>query len=188
MPSLRTAECPGEPTTVTVSVIRPHGRRVTTDLAALRDVADYQFGAGAGTALFPEGDDCRIDRMTTGRPQQIHVADGRLVSYGTDGRFTLGFVGGQRLHSALDPPTARVTVGTESESFVRDGHNAFAKFVRGVDPAIRPADEVLVVDRAGDLLGVGRAELPARGMLDLGRGVAVSIREGAGTGDPDPTQ
>lgn len=161
---------------------------MTTDLPALRVVADYQFGAGAGSALFPPDTECRIDRTSTGRPQQIHAAEGRLVSYGTDGRFTLGLVGGRRLHGALDPPSSRVTVGEESEPFVRAGRNAFAKFVTEVDDAIRPADEVLVIDRDGDLLGVGRAELPAVGMRDLSRGVAVSVRAGVGGTDPPTSQ
>ena len=43
-------------------------------LNALETVADYQFGAGAGAALF-EGS-VSVRRTSSGRPQQIHV-DGR---------------------------------------------------------------------------------------------------------------
>jgi uncharacterized protein with predicted RNA binding PUA domain len=112
------------------------------------------------------------------------LADGdRLVSYGTDGRFTLGVAGGRRLHAALDPPAYRVVVGDESEPFVRDGANAFAKFVTDVDPSIRPGDEVLVVHERGDLLAVGRAELPGPAMRDFGTGMAVKTREGVGSSD-----
>ncbi|PSQ11493.1 pseudouridine synthase [Halobacteriales archaeon QS_5_70_15] len=119
----------------------------------LRTLADYQFGRGAGRALFGgENGDVVVRRTSTGRPQQV-LADGdRLISYGTDGRFTLG---------------------------------AFAKFVADVDPAIRPGDEVLVVHERGDLLAVGRAELPGGAMRDFGTGMAVKTREGIG--DPDGT-
>ncbi|PSQ17242.1 pseudouridine synthase [Halobacteriales archaeon QS_7_69_60] len=142
----------------------------------LKTVADYQFGAGAGAALF-EGS-VSIRRTSSGRPQQVHADGRRVVSYGTDGRFTLGAAGGRRLQAALDPPAYRVVVGDDSEPFVRDGKNVFAKFVRDVDPTVRPGDEVLVEHYDGDLLAVGRAELSAAAMADFGTGMAVSVREG----------
>jgi uncharacterized protein with predicted RNA binding PUA domain len=165
----------------------------TDDVDRLRTVADYQFGAGAGRALFAPP--VTVRHTSSGRPEQVLVAgpdgsDGeRLVSYGVDGRFTLGAEGGRRLHVELprDPPAYRVFVGDDSEPFVREGRNAFAKFVVEVDPAVRPGDEVLVVHErarerpepdAGDLLAVGRAELPASAMLDFETGMAVKVREG----------
>ena len=151
----------------------------TPTVGDLRTVADYQFGAGAGAALFPD-DDVTVRRSTSGRPRQV-VADGaRIVSYRTDGRFTLGLEGGRRLRDALEHPADSVVVGDESAPFVRDGKNAFAKFVREVDPAVRPHDEVTVVLADGTLLGVGRAELSADGMLDFDTGMAVKVRAGAG--------
>ncbi|MFB6091387.1 MAG: PUA domain-containing protein [Haloquadratum sp.] len=154
-------------------------------LADLRTVADYQFGAGAGAALFPpdEREAPTIHRSTGGRPRQLVAADGRLVSYGTDGRFTLGLAGGRRLVDALDFPAYRVVVGDESEPFVRDGKNAFAKFVRAVDPDVRPGDEVAVVRDDDALLAVGRAELSADAMADFETGMAVQVRDGAGDSD-----
>ena len=150
------------------------------DLASLRTVADYQFGAGAGAALFPPAEDLSVTRSKSGRPRQVAGDDGaRLVSVGTDGRFTLGLAGGHRLLAALDPPRGRVVVGDESEPFIRDGKNAFAKFVVDAGPEIRARDEVAVVHENGDLLGVGRAELDADAMADFDTGMAVRIREGA---------
>jgi len=153
---------------------------MTTDIAALRTAADYQFGTGAGAALFSPEAELDLRRTSSGRPEQVHAPDGRLVTYGVDGRFTLGLAGGRRLCDALDPPASRVTVGDESEPFVRDGRNVFAKFVGGVDPDVRPGDEVAVLHEEGGLLAVGRAELPAAGMRDFGTGMAVYVREGAG--------
>jgi uncharacterized protein with predicted RNA binding PUA domain len=149
------------------------------DFDRLRTVADYQFGAGAGRALFPPAETLDVRRSTSGRPRQVIADDGRIVSYGTDGRFTLGIEGGRRLVDAFDGPTNRVVVGDESAPFVRDGKNAFAKFVRAVDPDVRARDEVAVVLDDGTVLGVGRAELPAVGMVDFDSGVAVKTREGA---------
>ena len=69
-------------------------------------------------------------------------------------------------------------VGDDSEPFVREERNVFAKFVREVDPAVRPRDEVLVEHHDGSLLAVGRAELSAAAMHDFDTGMAVSVREG----------
>ena len=150
-----------------------------SDVADLRVVADYQFGAGAGDALFPTDADIELSRSRSGRPRQVYVEGERVISYGTDGRFTLGIDGGTRLRTALDTGYT-VQVGDESIPFVRDGKNAFAKFVTDVDPAVRSGDEVCVVGPEGELLGVGRAELSADAMLDFQTGMAVRVREGAG--------
>lgn len=148
--------------------------------AQLRTVADYQFGAGAGDALFPDHDEYDISRSKSGRPVQIAVDDERLVSVGTDGRFTLGLEGGRRLVSGLEHPAYRVVVGDESEPFVREGKNVFAKFVDEVDPDVRPGDEVVVVHGETDaVLAVGRAELDAQGIREFDTGMAVKVREGA---------
>ena len=158
----------------------------------LAAVADYQFGRGAGRVLFPPDEEPAVRRTSSGRPAQIHVGAAagthddegrpggdRLVSYGEDGRFRLGVAGGQRLADAFDAPAVRVVVGDESEPFVRDGKNVFAKFVRAAGGTIRPGDEVAVVHADGRLLAVGRAELPATAMLDFESGVAVQVRSGA---------
>ena len=149
------------------------------DHRLLTRVGTYQFGPGAGDALFAEPERLEVTYSTSGRPRQVHAPEGRLVSYGTDGRFTLGLTGGRRLLDALAHPAYRVVVGDDSEPFVREGRNAFAKFVREADPAIRPGDEVVVVHEDGGLLAVGRAELSAAAMADFDTGMAVSVRHGA---------
>ncbi len=149
------------------------------DLPALRTTADYQFGAGAGAALFPRDETLEIRRSSSGRPQQVHAGGSRLVTYATDGRFTLGLAGGARLADALDTPAGRVVVGDESEPFVRDGKNVFAKFITEVDDDVRAGDELLVTHEDGYLLAVGRAELDADAMLDFDTGMAVKVRDGA---------
>ncbi|GAB3672339.1 PUA domain-containing protein [Halopiger thermotolerans] len=151
------------------------------DLATLRTIADYQFGAGAGAALFPpaEAESLDVTRTSSGRPRQVHADAGRIVSFGTDGRFTLGLEGGRRLAAALEYPAYRVVVDDESEPFVREEKNVFAKFVLEAGPEIRPGDEVLVVHERGELLAVGRAELDAEAIGDFDTGMAVNVREGA---------
>lgn len=151
----------------------------TTTMAQLRTIADYQFGARAGEALFPADVDLEVHRSASGRPRQVLRDGGRLVTLGTDGRFTLGLEGGRQLATSLDPAAYRVVVGDESEPFVRDGKNVFAKFVQAVDEAVRAGDEVLVEHRDGALIAVGRAELDALSMVDFETGMAVKVRESA---------
>jgi len=151
-----------------------------TALDDLRTVADYQFGADAGAALFPADEDVTVRRSTSGRPRQVTCDAGRIVSYLTDGRFTLGVEGGRRLRSALSHPAYSIVVGDESAPFVRDGKNVFAKFVSDVGESVRPRDEVVVVHEDGTVLGVGRAELAAAEMRDFSSGMAVKVRSGAG--------
>jgi uncharacterized protein with predicted RNA binding PUA domain len=151
----------------------------------LRRVADYQFGAGAGAALFPTEEDLEVYRTTSGRPQQVVADAGRLVTYAVEGRFTLSPAGARRLLDALDGPTHRVVVGEESDPFVREGRNTFAKFVKRADPGIRPGDEVAVVRDDDTLLGVGRAELAGEDMLDFGTGMAVFVRHGVGPAEDE---
>ncbi len=146
------------------------------DRSRLERIADYQFGRGVGAELF-DGD-LRIERSKSGRPRQVHSPAGRLVSLGADGRCTLGLEGGTRLLSAFDRPAGRVVVGDESEPFVREGKNVFAKFVLEVDSELRPGDEIPVVNEEGTLLAVGRVELPASAMREFETGMAVKVREG----------
>jgi uncharacterized protein with predicted RNA binding PUA domain len=145
----------------------------------LRTIAEYQFGRGAGEGLFPRSAAFEIQRSSSGRPRQVAIDGDRLVTLGTDGRFTLGLAGGRRLAAALEPPAYRVVVGDESEPFVREGRNVFNKFVREADPDIRGGDEVIVEHERGEVIAVGRAEVDAGSMTDFETGMAVLVREGA---------
>lgn len=149
-----------------------------SDRSFLQRIADYQFGRGVGETLFPAGEEMTVTTTSSGRPRQVRAEEGRLASYGTDGRFTLGTAGGRRLQRVAAETPYRVVVGDESEPFVRDGRNVFAKFVSVADEGIRPRDEVVVEHEDGRLLAVGRAELSGDGMLDFETGMAVFVREG----------
>jgi uncharacterized protein with predicted RNA binding PUA domain len=144
------------------------------DLSKVRVVADYQFGRGAGEAVFPE--DAEFKKTRTGRVSQVLYGDERLATLKTDGRLTLSNAGGGRLHEAFEPPRMRVEFGEESVPYLRDGRNGFAKFVESVDDSVRARDEVLVTGPDDEFLTTGRAELCADEMRDFGTGVAVLVR------------
>jgi uncharacterized protein with predicted RNA binding PUA domain len=63
-------------------------------------------------------------------------------------------------------------------NFIASGKNTFAKHVVDVDGSIRANDEVIVVDENDNLLATGKAILSAREMIEMKRGVAVSVRQG----------
>jgi uncharacterized protein with predicted RNA binding PUA domain len=140
-------------------------------------IADFQFGKGAGKALFPEG--CEVILSRTGRIRQISLYGKRLATVrAKDGRFTLGIEGALRLLPALPPPAYRVVVSKEVAEFIRQGKNTFAKHVIAADPAIRAGDEVMVVNGEDDLLATGSAVLSGGEMLLFNYGVAVKVRQG----------
>jgi uncharacterized protein with predicted RNA binding PUA domain len=140
-------------------------------------IADFQFGRGAGAALFPE--DCEFILSRTGRIRQVTLGGKRLVTVrAMDGNLTLGIDGAIRLLAALPPPTYRVVVLDEVAEFICQGKNTFAKHVIAADPDIRAGDEVMVVTSDDELLATGAAVLSGREMLLFNYGVAVKVRQG----------
>jgi uncharacterized protein with predicted RNA binding PUA domain len=140
-------------------------------------IADFQFGKGAGEALFQEG--CEVILSRTGRVRQISLDGKRLATVrAKDGRFTLGIDGALRLLSSLPPPAYRVVVTGEVADFIRQGKNTFAKHVIAADPAIMAGDEVMVVDGHDQLLATGSSVLSGGEMLRFNYGVAVKVRQG----------
>ncbi|MDG5778065.1 archaeosine synthase subunit alpha [Haloarculaceae archaeon H-GB2-1] len=131
----------------------------------IRAVADYQFGDGAGDALFD-------DLTTQGRYPQLRAHDGdgtqlaQLVrQYGTLS-FTLA---GARRWLDSDVPTKRV----EIDGFVPHG-SVLAPGVVDADDDIRVGDEVVI--EGPKAFAVGRAEMSGPEMAESTRGVASQVR------------
>ncbi|WP_243670423.1 pseudouridine synthase [Methanoculleus chikugoensis] len=149
-----------------------------SSLRRIRTIADFQFGAGAGAAIFP--DECAFQFSTTGRIRQVRLGKERLATVrAQDGRLTLGIAAAERLAAHLaSPPAYRVAVQEDVAPFVADGKNAMAKHVVAADEGIRAGDEVLVVTGDDVLLATGAALLSGREMLAFNYGVAVKVRQG----------
>jgi uncharacterized protein with predicted RNA binding PUA domain len=146
-------------------------------LERLRVIADYQFGRGAGKALFPDGASFVLSR--TGRVRQIALADRRIATVrANDGFLILSTFGGERLKAALPYPQKRVVMNDDAAPFVARGKTAFCKFVVDCDPEIRALEEVLLVDRDDSLLATGQALLAAPEIKAFRRGTAVNVRYG----------
>ena len=149
------------------------------ELRRIQVVANYQFGRGASKA-FPRT--ITITRSpNTHRIRHIYQGDNLLATYRpTNGLLALSIPGGQTVLKIFKPPKQRVSVIDGVEEFIRKGGNVFCKHVQKVDPELRPAEEVMVVDSKDRLLGVGRTFFSASEMLSFKVGIAVKVRHGVG--------
>lgn len=154
------------------------GYSENSSLRRVQVIADYQFGAGIGPGLFPEG--CTFILSTTGRIRQVLFEGTRLATVrASDGRLTLAIEGAKRLQAVLPVPAYRVVVREDVSEFVAKGKNTFAKHVVAADPTIRAGDDVLVVREGDRLIACGAAAVSGAEMLAFNYGVAVRVRQGS---------
>jgi len=133
----------------------------------VRSTADFQFGPGAGELLAPE------NARLVGKPyRQILCRLGKeqICSFIADsGLLSLTLEGAKRL-----APLNRYWVRLDAPSV--KGGSIFAVGVREADTAIRPGDEVIILNDRGEVTATGRSEMSGREMCELNRGRAVSVR------------
>jgi predicted RNA-binding protein (TIGR00451 family) len=148
------------------------------DLDKLRSIADYQFGYGAGKAIFP--DDARVEySKNTSRPRHIWDEDILLANYRpNDALFTITIAGAKRLVSQKENYDQYVVVVDDVLEFIADGKNLFAKHVKDVGLGVKPGQEVVVLDSAGKVAAVGKSILSRDEMYAFKTGLAVKIRRG----------
>jgi archaeosine synthase len=131
----------------------------------VKAIADYQFGEGAGDAMFE-------DIQTEARYPKLRVRDSddeqlavMVPQYGVLA-FTLA---GARRWVESDAPTKRV----EIDSFAPHG-SVLAPGVVDADDDIRVGDEVVI--EGPKAFAVGRAEMSGPEMAESTRGIAASVR------------
>lgn len=144
----------------------------------LQMIAQYQFGSEFAEILAPEGITVTYSRKTK-KVREIILNGKRIATMRpTDGAYSLGLEGAQRIIDETKLPKRRVVVQTDVAEFIADGRNVFAKHVVNVDPDIQPEDEVVIVSEEDKLLAVGRAKLSAEYMKAFQNGTAVKVRYG----------
>ncbi len=147
-------------------------------LEKLRCVADYQFGKGAGKALFEKDKITWKRSRETGKIRYIYKDGELLLSLvPTSGFFTLTIKAAKILLESFKPPKLRVAVNADAEPFVKRGRSVFSKFVVDNDPEIRPGEEVIVVNREDELLAIGKSILAGTEFSFFKKGVAIKIRK-----------
>jgi uncharacterized protein with predicted RNA binding PUA domain len=148
-------------------------------LRQLKATAQYQFGKKFDKILAPDSIMVTFSRATK-KVREVILDGKRLASMrATDGLYSLGLAGAQRIIASTKSPKRRVVVQSDVAEFIAEGKNVFAKHVVKVDPKILPADEVVVVSEEDKLLAVGKAHLSAEYMLAFQKGIAVKVRYGA---------
>lgn len=141
-------------------------------------MADYEFGKGVGTRLFPETVKIVFSKKT-GRIRYIYLEGKRLATMRpTDGLFSLSISGAKSIVEKTRSAKCLVVVRNDVSKYIAEGGDVFAAHVVKADDEIRSKDEVIVVDEDGDVLAVGRATLSGEEMKAFKRGVAVKVRRG----------
>ena len=160
-----------------ITLYQPEAK-VLVMIKRARVIADYQFGRGAGEALFL--DDTSYSLSKTRRLRYLYSEKERIATVrASDNLLTLSMLGARRLHAFLPPPRLRVVSSDDAAPFVAKGGNLFAKHVLEVDREIRAGEEVLVVDSSDRLLATGTAVLAPEEMMQIRRGLAVAARKAA---------
>lgn len=147
----------------------PRYRKREREHNTVKAICDYQFGAGAGDALFSE-------ITVESRIPKLRVNDGgeqvatMVPQYGV---LALTLAGARRWTESEVP-----TKVVEIDGFVPQG-SVLAPGIVDTKGEIRVGDEVVV--RGPKAFGVGRAEMHGSEMESSTRGIAVSMRHVEGT-------
>ena len=131
-------------------------------LNELRSIARYQFGEGAEAII---GDDV----VAKGRYHRNIYSNGKqLALLNRDiGLYTLNLEGGRRL--------AELGIHVVEIDFDLQTNSLFAPGIVDADLSIIPNDEVVVV-RNDEVVGVGKAVLTGKEMIESRSGIGVKIR------------
>ncbi|WP_327052357.1 archaeosine synthase subunit alpha [Halomicrococcus gelatinilyticus] len=131
----------------------------------VRAIADYQFGDGAGDALFED-----VSIQSRYPKLRVHDADGEQLAAMVPQYGVLSFtLAGARRWVDSDAPTKRVAI----DDFAPHG-SVLAPGVVDADDDVRVGDEVVVEGPAA--FAVGRAAMSGPEMAESTRGIAVEVR------------
>ena len=141
---------------------------------------DYVFGRGVSGAL-PKSRLKAVYSRKSGRVKEV-LHDGRLfATVKTSGAIALSVYGASKMVKSRAFLRNCVVVKDDAVEFVKEGKSVFCKFVDSAGRDVLPRSEVAVLDRGGRVIGVGRAIIAGRYMQQFYSGVAVKVRQGAGS-------
>lgn len=136
---------------------------------------DYEFGAGTSRAL-PRGGLEYLYSRKSDRLKQVNHDRKLFAVIRPNGAIALSLYAASILSSSRKFLRNSVTVSDEAAEFVRRGKSVFCKFVVKVGAHVPPGGEVVILDRRGAPIGVGRAMIPGVYMREFKAGVAVKVR------------
>ena len=139
-------------------------------------ILDYHFGVGTHKLIDKQTLEIERSRKT-GILRRFSDKEGLLGTFrAQDFSIIPSLSFAKRLHNYIKYPKRRVIAAEESIAFVLDNKDLLAKFVTNADPAIRPGEEVLIVDNNDVFLNFGTSVLSTQEMFDFKRGIAVQVR------------
>jgi len=159
------------PFTQTVTPEKTYIPRTKNDIHKMKDVSQYWFG----TNIFSDGMKVDVSKRTS-KIRAIHDKGKIIATVRAQDFMILLHDGAKTLHKKTKRFRVELKSDKEVEKFAREGRSVFAKFVKKADPNIVPGQEVLVVNKKGELLAAGEALLTAREMKEFKRGAAVKLR------------
>lgn len=145
-------------------------------LSKVRATVDAQFGAGASKRL---PSDLHVEySKRTGRIKTIHHPDGHqlLGTLRPDGGLAITMRLARMLLGNRGFRSYCVEVTPDAAPFVARGRSVFCRHVKKCGRMVRASSEVPVLFE-GRVIAVGRAVLSGEIISDMGRGVAVKVRD-----------
>jgi len=152
------------------------------DLAEIGDLADEQWGRGAGAALLGAASPVVLNPCPAPDRLDEIIIDGEVIgsisfsNHRSRSSLILRMGGGSRLvSSGFIPSRGTVTVDRSVVPFLLDGKNLLSPGIISANEGIFPGDEVLVLDPDGRIVSSGNARKDSSRMVGT-RGMGVKIR------------
>ena len=143
-------------------------RKISSQLIFLRAVADFQFGQGIGKVLIPD------QSKIYGRKDfgfRVQLENEHLLTFRPEtGYLTLSLKAGNLLLGLTDN-----VVTFDGQNI--EGSTLFSKSIIKANSEIRPKDEVLIINRAGELLATGISHLSGDFLVKMDWGKGVTLRQ-----------
>jgi predicted RNA-binding protein (TIGR00451 family) len=136
---------------------------------------DYEFGAGTSKAL-PRRDLEFFYSRKSDRLKQVNHAGRLFAVIRPNGAIALSIYSAKLLSKSAKFLENSVTVSDDAAEFILKGKSVFCKFVVKVGRHVLPGGEVVVLDRHGTPIGLGKAKIPGEYMREFKAGVAVKVR------------
>ncbi|NOZ81756.1 MAG: tRNA guanosine(15) transglycosylase TgtA [Candidatus Micrarchaeota archaeon] len=140
-----------------------------SEKSVVKAIMDYQFGDGAGKLLKT----FEVEKSKkTGKIRRI-ISKGKVLgTIRAYDNFFLPTVHGAEL---LKEKMKKIVVRDEAVEFVKKGRDVLAKFAE-TDDKVFPGEEVVVEDREGNIIAVGKCMLNRKEISEFDKGVAVKVR------------
>jgi len=148
------------------------------DVEMIRNVAEKQFGNGAGQLLLPEGSLVVLNKAPDVDRMDEFFADGEALGalqyvLGKGFRIALRMAGAARL---AEVKKGWVVADKGAVPYILKSSNLLGPGIVGADPDIKVGDEVIVKDPEGSVVAAGTARKNGAGLLKAERGLGVKVR------------